>query len=253
MILAPPPALLDLPPAAAAAVVAADTDRTDQTGATSLRHRVLYGPLSIGKHVYPLRKPAIRGELLPAPAMPAYSLRPDQTEVRVPELPGDDFLGRGANAAEAWDNWFDRFHTQFQQLYRTPGFERTAEQEVNWRRLCRIVDVTKYQRTQPLEAREIGLLASNEPGRRKVEWVGRGASELISSHVSLNLPGEFAVMKSGQWFEMTTVRHPADGRLLGGSGVTPLRKSPLKATAEEWEDFEAAWESTSALPATSWD
>ncbi len=234
-------------------MVAADTDRTDQTGATSLRHRVLYGPLSIGKHVYPLRKPAIRGELLPAPAMPAYSLRPDQTEVRVPELPGDDFLGRGANAAEAWDNWFDRFHTQFQQLYRTPGFERTAEQEVNWRRLCRIVDVTKYQRTQPLEAREIGLLASNEPGRRKVEWVGRGASELISSHVSLNLPGEFAVMKSGQWFEMTTVRHPADGRLLGGSGVTPLRKSPLKATAEEWEDFEAAWESTSALPATSWD
>ncbi|MFH5806167.1 hypothetical protein [Alienimonas sp. DA493] len=251
MILAAPPPLIDLPPAAPAVEVR-DVARTDRTGATALRHRVFYGPLRIGKHVYPLRK-AIRGELLPAPAMPAYSLRPDRTEVRVPDLPGDDFLGRGATAAEAWDDWFDRFHTQFQQLYRTPGFERTADQEVVWRRLCRIVDVTAYQQSQPLEAREVGLLTSNEPGRRRVEWVGRGVPEQISSRVSVALPEEFAALRSGQWFEMTTVRHPADGRLLGGSGVTPLRRSPLKANAEELAEFEAAWEPTSALPATTWD
>ena len=229
------------------------TDDRDSDGLrVSAVSRSFVGAIRFGNHRYPLRRP-LRGEYLPAPVriLDSGSSRPGRA--RVEGLPGSRFVGLGDTAEQAWANWHDRIHTEFQRLWGMRPFERTSVDRHDWEALRAVIDTAGYERTEPVRVREVGQLLAHEPGRRRVRWVHRNADEPVSSALTGTLPPEFAALRAGRWFEMTSLRSRSDGSLLGGEALSVLVDSPFHATDDEWEEFEASWQPTDRLPAATWD
>ena len=253
MILDVPP---ESPPAvyrpAVAAVTSSGGTREVPRSGMSLFHRTFYREVRVGRTRYPLRRP-LAGQIVPAPVRVCGTTR-GLSEARVAALPGDRFVGRGKRADEAWDDWCDRLHTRFQRLYGMRPFERDrdAADRADWEILQAVIDVSQYEQSAPVRVREVGRLHSDEPGRRRIKWDMRDAVDQVSYRLLTDLPPEFARLRVGQWFEMTSLRHPVDGRLLGGEAVGVVT-APDELTDAELEAFADRWGSTADYPETDWD
>jgi hypothetical protein len=139
----------------------------------------------------------------------------DRVTFRVNEL-APYFLGQGRDELGAEEDWKEQVHRRFQKLYPKLSCERNDEEEATLDALKRVIDVTEYQAKLPLRMHQIGHVSSLRPPT--VIWYS-GREEVVGLD---RMPGRFAALDVGQWFEADVLRDPQNGTLLHTTLVEPI-------------------------------
>ncbi len=197
-------------------------------------------PLEVGDTAYPLRS-SLNGAFYPGSGHGVG-------EFIVQEL-FPEFVGQGRNLNDAFLDWRNKVHCQFQDLYAKRPFEMTQQEKTVWQILGSQIDVTAYRAGTPISIRQIGRVGTHaRPHPDTLEWEN-GRKERVRLD---QMPGEFAAYKPGQPFEAIVARDPVDFRLLKVTHIHRIRSLP-RMSAEEFSDLLQSIPTTSALPEASWD
>jgi hypothetical protein len=166
----------------------------------------------------------------------------------VPEfLP--NFVGRGRSFNDAFLDWRNQVHCEFQDLYSKRPFEMTEPERTAWQLLESHINVNAYRTTTPLTVRQVGRVALRvRPHPELIEWED-GQKEKVRLD---QMPGEFAAYKPGQPFEAIVTRDPVDFRLLKVTHIHRIRSLP-RMSADEFEDLIQSIPTTNSLPETDWE
>lgn len=156
------------------------------------------------------------------------------------------FAGRGTTMDEAWKDWAERFHVQFQTLYGMRPWERQPDERDEWERIDQLVDVSAYRRDTPYTIRQIGVLTRRRPIPDRIRWED-GRQESVS--LSL-MPPEFAALHEGQRFEAEILRDSLTGGLI--RGLVVRRLPPLRTTSADEELWETL-PTTKEAASVDWD
>jgi hypothetical protein len=160
-----------------------------------------------------------------------------------------NFVGVGRNMNDAFLDWRNQVHCQFQELYAKRPFKMTESEKATWQLLESQIDVTAYRMTTPLTVRQIGKVAARvRPLPELIEWEN-GRLEKVRLD---QMPGEFAAYKPGQPFEAIVARDPVDFRLLKVTHIHRIKPFPWMS-ADEFNDLIRSVPTASSLPDTNWD
>jgi hypothetical protein len=226
MLYAPP---IDRSPAmrSVASLVTATRDYQSETeDRFDVTRRHIPSPLEVGDTVYSLRSQLL-GTFYPG------RFHVDGVFV-VPEL-FPVFIGRGRNSHDAFLDWRDQVHCQFQILFAKRPFEMTSSEKETWHLLDSLFDVTAYRASTPLTVRQIGKVLQLRPYPKVIKWDNGKREEVRLDQ----MPAEFAAFKSGQPFVAIVVRDPTDFRLLKVTHIERIPSLPLLSTDEFNELIEA--------------
>ena len=189
--------------------------------------------IRVGDTVYRLRQ-SLRGTLVPDRG---------GTWMFWVEGMSPTFVGEGQDMVAAQEDWRNRVHGAFQDLYGRRPFELEEDEQCRWAILERVVDVVSYRNETPLTIREVGWVSRARPSPEQVTWAD-GRREPVSLEVA---PAPFAAYKPGQWFEAVVARNQVTGGLLK---ILHAERIPsIHGLSREAEDV--LWESftdTSSLP-----
>lgn len=157
-------------------------------------------------------------------------------------------IGEGYTPKLARDDWYQRFHAEFQRLFAMRPFEMTSDDSRNWETILSVVDVVEYRQNKPLSVREIGCVRfPRTPYPSQMNWID-GRKEAFSLH---QVPAELAGCKPGQWVDAIIEREPRTGKLLRVVHIqrisSPLPENP-RSIRSAWEKMRMA-----DLPETEWD
>ncbi len=169
-----------------------------------------------------------------------------QGEFTVPQF-SPYFTGRGRNFDEAFLNWRDQVHGQFQELYSKRPFEMTNQEAELWQTLESLIDVPTYKNTTPLTIRQIGKVTRCRPLPEQIQWED-GHKEAVRLD---QMPGEFATYKSGQPFDAIVVRDPVNLTLIKVTHIRRTGSLPM-VTPTEQEALLREIQTMSSLPEGHW-
>jgi hypothetical protein len=236
-----PPAHDALPPSQLVNLTAASRDE----GRAGVYHfdvtrQLIASPLEVGETAYVLRS-RLFGTFYPGHGWA-------DGEFVVPDF-FPKFVGRGRSFEDAFLDWRNQIHRQFQDLYYKRPFEMTAQEKTTWQLLESQINVHTYRVTMPLTVRQMGRVAPRmRPHPEIIEWED-GHKEKVTLD---QMPGEFAAYVAGQPFEAIVNRDPVDFRLLKVTHVRRIR-SLRKMTSDEFTDLIHSIPTTESLPDASWD
>jgi hypothetical protein len=240
MLYAPP---IDRPPAlhnVASLMAATRDERTTMEDRFDVTRRHIPSPLILGDTVY-----SLRSQLL-GTFYPGHSSV--DGEFVVPQL-FPEFVGRGRHSEEAFLDWRNLIHCQFQVLYAKRPFEMTDQEKATWQLIESQIDVTAYRTNSPLMVRQIGKVGARvRPHPEVIEWEN-GSKENVRLE---QMPGEFATYRPGQPFEAIVSRDAVDFHLLKVTHIQRIRPLPWISG----DDFKTLIESiptTKSLPAAVWE
>jgi hypothetical protein len=231
-----PPALHSV----ASAVAATRDNHTSDQDRFDVTKQLIPSPLEVGDTAYVLRSELI-GTFYPG-QFPLIG------QFVVPEF-FPNFVGRGRNSKDAFLDWRDQLHRQFQYLYGTRPFEMAGSEKATWELLESQIDVNAYRATTPLTIRQIGRVAARaRPLPELIEWED-GHKEAVRLD---QMPGQFAAYKPGQPFEAIVIRDSVDFRLLKVTHIQRLRSLPRMSDGE-FNDLVHSIPTTRSLPDTDWE
>lgn len=224
--------------------VASDLAATREAGSAKVdrfdvTRRLIPSPLEIGDTAYPLRS-QLFGTFYPG----RFG---GDGEFIVPEL-FPNFIGRGRDLNDAFLDWRDQVHCQFQALFAKRPFEMTGLEKATWQLLESHIDVSTYRATTPLTIRQIGKVVGARPNPDLIEW-----EDGLKEKVRLDqMPGEFATYKPGQPFEAVVARDPTDFHLLKAAHIQRI-KSPPRVSPDEIDELLRYIPTASSLPDADWE
>lgn len=202
---------------------------------------LLLTDIQIGETRYTLRKP-VHGEFLPCD---------DGTcELWVDGF-SPEFVGRGRRAQDAFQDWRDRVHEAFQELYGKRPFEMTPEESDRWELLQDTLDVVGYRNATPVLVREVGAVDKvfqAPPRPRRIRWID-DRTDMVSLDI---MPGEFASYKVGQPFEADVERDPLTWKLVKVRSIRRIKTIHPMAKGE-LQEFWRSLPGTNTLPASMRD
>ncbi len=158
------------------------------------------------------------------------------------------FVGHGNRVNEAYQDWRDIVHENFQDLHGKRPFEMDEAEQRQWRVLEEMIDIVGYRNETPVVVRQIGQVTQARPLPRQITWVD-GRRELVRFDV---MPPEFASYKAGQYFEADVERDSLTDKLRSVRHIMKLssvRPLPEGQTQRFWGGLPT----TADLPESSHD
>lgn len=161
---------------------------------------------------------------------------------------GFAYIGQAETLPNAYVNWQELVHADFQKLYRNRPFEMTRTERDRWHLLVTVIDVLWYKQNTPLSVREIGYVSY---GKRSypthIKWIN-GRSDAISLGQA---PPELADCRPGQWIEAIVKRDPVTNRLVTIDHVEKISSLHMPSSGtlrNEWKAVPKA-----KVPHSEWD
>ncbi len=141
------------------------------------------------------------------------------------------FVGKGPTLEEAREDWQLQIDFAIQQLLATQDFERTVEEQGQWRVLCQYFDLNEIRYSRPLRIRAYGRLLSNHSRKFRVRWID-GEKHVFTRE---QIADEMVAFRPGQPFEAVVLREPRTWRLLRIESAFPARNLPEVSDQEARE------------------
>lgn len=163
-------------------------------------------------------------------------------------VPAIEYVGEGMTVDEAFDDWVEQVHIDFQSLFAMRPFEMDKGQIAKWACLSEFIDVPAYRAATPMKIRRTGVVQDARPSHHEVKWED-GTTERVSIN---QMPGEFASYKPGQPFEAIVVYDHSSKRMARVEFIA-RRRGVKQTTPVRLEELWSKMKSSNECATTTWD